>query len=143
MRGPCSAKVWESNPLLNIQRHVTIYTYPIVNPFVKQKRLVICLGCKCGFSYMGLALSEACFSCDQEGCQGTPSFLHSSVHLVSTRWVSDIVLRTRGQTRPPSLSRPPAWSTKQSRPSRRPLEDLLLGPNYRQACDCFAFDPLK
>lgn len=27
--------------------------------------------------------------------------------------------------------------------SKKPLEDLLLGPNYRQACDWFAFDPLK
>lgn len=50
------------------------------------------------------------------------------------------VLEVRQQS---PFSCPQAWSTSPSRLSERPLEDLLLGPNYRQACDRFAFDPLK
>jgi hypothetical protein len=49
--------VWNSNSLLSTQRNAC--RYPVVNPVVKQKMLVIDLGYNCGFSYVELTSGEA------------------------------------------------------------------------------------
>lgn len=55
VRGPCFGKVLEFNLLLNTQKNVTIYKYPVVNPLAKQKMLAIHLGSKCRFFCIELA----------------------------------------------------------------------------------------
>ena len=68
------------------------------------------------------------------------SFTHVFIeHLLTFRYSSGY-WRSDSE---PFVSHPCPWRTKPSKPSKRPLEELLLGPDYRQACDWFPFDPLR